>query len=76
MAHPRPPILTLALGIRHLVLDYKLPYRGDAEAQAGRLYHPVYGGGGQGDFRDEAIRTPSPAFSFSLLVAPANPDNS
>ena len=46
------------LGIRYLVPDYELPYRRDVEAQAGRLYHPIYGGSGQRDFGDEALRMP------------------
>jgi hypothetical protein len=61
------------LGIRHLVPDYEFPYRGDAEAQAGRLHHPVYGGGRQGDFGDEAIRMPPRP---PLLMARADLGNS
>lgn len=43
------------IGLRHLVLNNKLPHRGDAEAQAGRLYYSIYGGSRQRDLRDEAI---------------------
>lgn len=44
------------LGLRHLIPDHQLPYRGDAQAQAGGLYNTVHGGGRQGDIRDEALR--------------------
>jgi hypothetical protein len=43
-------------GLRHFVSDHELPHRRDVEAQAGGFHHPVHGGGGQGDFRDEALR--------------------
>lgn len=43
-------------GLRHFIFDHKFPYRGDAQAQVGGLYHSVHGGGGQGDIRDEVIR--------------------
>jgi hypothetical protein len=43
-------------GIRYLLPNHQLPHGGNVEAQAGRLHHPVYGGGGQGDIRDEAFR--------------------
>ena len=32
------------IGVRYLVLDHELPHRVDVEAQAGRLYYPLYGG--------------------------------
>ncbi len=42
-------------GLRHFLSHHQLPHAGNAQAQAGRLHHPVYGGGRQGDFRDEAV---------------------
>ena len=44
-----------AVGLRHLILDHQLPLRVHAEAQAGRLYHPIHGGCRQGDLGDEAV---------------------
>jgi len=43
-------------GLRHLLPHYQFPHGGNAETQAGRLHHPLYGGGRQGDLRDEAFR--------------------
>ena len=43
------------LGLRYLILNLQLPHRGDAEAQVGGLHNRIYGGGGQGDIRDEAL---------------------
>lgn len=40
--------------LRYLVPHHKLPLRNDAETQARRLYHPIHGGGRQGNLRNEA----------------------
>lgn len=42
-------------GLRHLLPHYKLPYRRDAQAQAGRFHHSIHGRGRQRNFRNEAL---------------------
>jgi hypothetical protein len=63
--------LQLLPGLRHIVSDHKYPHRRNAKAQAGRLHHPIHGGGRQGNLGDEIIRMSSAARVMLSLLTPS-----